>query len=89
MNLGLMRLNSSKATKLVESSVRLSPLEEVSLASDLEEEVAMQTLKLGLMSPISVDTLKELPPMREGSFGLQELARFNKLLEKPVRLKPR
>ncbi|KAH1107378.1 hypothetical protein J1N35_011146 [Gossypium stocksii] len=47
VKLGPMRLNSRKATELAESSVRLPPIEEVSLASNLEEEVAMQTFKLG------------------------------------------
>ncbi|MFQ6643201.1 hypothetical protein Gotur_017868 [Gossypium turneri] len=56
---------SSKATELAESSARLSPIEEVSLALDSEEEVTMQTLKLGSMRLISVDTSEGLPPIRE------------------------
>ncbi|KAH1114046.1 hypothetical protein J1N35_007424 [Gossypium stocksii] len=64
VKLGPMRLNSSKATELAKSSTRLSPIEEVSLASDLNEETAMQTVKLGSMRLVSVDTSEGLPLMR-------------------------
>ncbi|KAH1039269.1 hypothetical protein J1N35_041012 [Gossypium stocksii] len=60
-----IRLNLSKVTELVESSVRLPPMEEVSLALDLEKEVAMQNLKLGSMKLNFVDTSRELPLLRE------------------------
>ncbi|MBA0876979.1 hypothetical protein Goshw_007766 [Gossypium schwendimanii] len=65
VKLGPMRINSSKATKLVESSARLSPIEEMSLESISEKEVTMQTLKLGSMRFISVDTLEGLTPLRK------------------------
>ncbi|KAK5775137.1 hypothetical protein PVK06_043006 [Gossypium arboreum] len=61
-------------------------MEEVSLALDSEEEVTMQTLKLGSMRLISVDKLKGLPPMREvgcaSNFGkvvieVRQLTRVN------------
>ncbi|MBA0677298.1 hypothetical protein Goari_018715 [Gossypium aridum] len=65
VKMGPIRLKSSKATELIELSVRLLPMEEVSLASDIEGEVAMQTLKLRSMRLIFVDTLEGLPPIRE------------------------
>ncbi|KAH1046625.1 hypothetical protein J1N35_037409 [Gossypium stocksii] len=63
LKLGPIRLNSSKATELAELSVILPCMEEVSLASDLEEEVTMQTLNLGSMSLTSINTSEKLPPM--------------------------
>ncbi|MBA0861157.1 hypothetical protein Goshw_025098 [Gossypium schwendimanii] len=63
VKLGPMKLNLSKATELAESSVRLSPIEEVSCASDSEEKVAMQTLKVESMRLTSIDTLEELTPL--------------------------
>ncbi|KAH1063667.1 hypothetical protein J1N35_028654 [Gossypium stocksii] len=57
------RLNSGKVTKLAESSNRLPPGEEVSCASDLKEKIAVQTLKLGLMRFIYVESLEDLPPL--------------------------
>ncbi|KAH1046485.1 hypothetical protein J1N35_037269 [Gossypium stocksii] len=58
LKLGPMRLKSGKATELAESLERLPPNEEVSCASDLEEKVPVQTLKLGSMRLISAKSLE-------------------------------
>ncbi|KAH1046565.1 hypothetical protein J1N35_037349 [Gossypium stocksii] len=44
VKLGLMRLNSSEASKLVESSIRLPPMGEVGGASDFKGKEAMQIM---------------------------------------------
>ncbi|KAK5812835.1 hypothetical protein PVK06_028277 [Gossypium arboreum] len=82
VKLGPMRLNLSKAMELAESSTRLPLMEEMSFASDLEEEVVIQTLKLRLMRLTSVDTSEELPPMGEVGCALN----FGKVMIQVVQL---
>ncbi|KAK5838560.1 hypothetical protein PVK06_007291 [Gossypium arboreum] len=58
----LVVVKEKETSELVESSEGLSPKkdEEVSCASNLEEKVAIQTLKLGLMRFIYVDSPEKL-----------------------------
>ncbi|KAH1031788.1 hypothetical protein J1N35_043962 [Gossypium stocksii] len=64
-----MRLNSGKAVDFAESSKRLPSKEEVSCASKIEEKVMVQTLKLGPMGLISIESSKELPLMGNVGFA--------------------
>ncbi|KAH1123190.1 hypothetical protein J1N35_006350 [Gossypium stocksii] len=80
VKLGPMRLNSSKALQLVESSTRLPPMGEVDGASDFKGK---EVIHVGQLTRVNATSMTV-----RGSFGPQELAQFKELLEKPVRLKP-
>ncbi|KAK5811394.1 hypothetical protein PVK06_026724 [Gossypium arboreum] len=68
-------VKEKETSKLVESSERLLPKEEVSLSSDLGENVAIKTVKLGIMKLNSskttelVESLARFPSMKEVSLA--------------------